>query len=96
MKITNNELFDLVHGSIHKGVKDDGYNIFYRCNQEQIDHLKKVDTFLYDRALFQASVTIEFDTNASSFSFDYKTFTMCTILQHLSPLILDSIIYKIG
>lgn len=74
MKITNDELYDLVHGSIHVEVKDDGYNMFYRCNQEQIDHLKNVDTFLYDRALFQASVTIEFDTNATSIIFNYKVF----------------------
>lgn len=76
MKLSNKTLSKLVHGSIYNLKKDKGYMLYYRCNQEQMNHLEKVDKFLYDRSFFQASVTIEFETNANSFSFDYKVFNV--------------------
>lgn len=76
MKLLNKTLTTLIHGSIYNVKKDKGYMLYYRCNQEQIDHLDKVEKFLYDRTFFQASVTVEFDTDALSFSFDYKIFSV--------------------
>ena len=76
MILTNEKLTKLVHGSIYNVKKENDYMLYYRCNQEQIDHLEKVDKFLYDRTFFHASVTIEFDTNATSFSFKYKVFSV--------------------
>ena len=76
MKLGNKTLTRLVHGSIYNEKKQNGYMVYYRCLKEQMNHLEGVDKFLYDRALFQASVTIEFDTDASSFSFNYKVFNI--------------------
>lgn len=76
MQLTNNELTSLVHGFIYNAQKDDGYNLYYRCLPEQINHLEKVDKFLYDRSFFQASVTVEFETNATDIRFDYKIFNV--------------------
>ena len=75
MKLTNLSLTKLVHGSIYS-IRKDEYMLYYRCTKEQIDYLQKVDDFLFVRSLFHASVTIEFDTDASSLSFDYKIFNI--------------------
>lgn len=66
---------ELVHGSIYN-IEKDGYVVYYHCKQEQIDHLEQVDKFLFDRVVSSASITIEFDTTATSFSFDYKLFNI--------------------
>ena len=76
MKICNRTLASLVRGSIYNLKKDNGYMMFYRCNQQQMDYLEKVDSFLYDRTFFQSSVTLEFETNATSFSLNYKVFNV--------------------
>ena len=76
MKLTNEQLTKLVHGAIYNVKKENDYMLYYRCNQEQINHLEKVDKFLYDRTFFHASVTIEFDTDATSFSFKYKVLSV--------------------
>ena len=76
MKLSNNALTKLIHGSIYNVKKQNGYMLYYRCLQEQFDYLVNIDKFLFDRAFFQASVTVEFDTVATSFSFDYKIFNI--------------------
>ena len=76
MKLSNNTLTNLVHGAVYNKTVDKGYVVYYRCNKEQMEYLKLLNTFLYERTLFSASITIEFFTDADSFSFDYKCFTI--------------------
>lgn len=76
MKISNQTLTKLVHGAVQNVSKGKGYVVYYRCTDEQINHLKEVDSFLYDRTFFSASITIEFSTDATSFGFDHKIFSV--------------------
>ena len=75
MKLSKEALTNLTHGSIYN-IEKDGYIVYYHCIQKQIDHLEKVDKFLFDRVVSSASITIEFDTDATSFSFDYRLFSI--------------------
>ena len=76
MYISNHELTNLAHGFIHSVENEEGYMIYYRCTKEQIKYLKSKNDFLYSRALFQSSITIEFITTAAYFKFDYKIFNV--------------------
>lgn len=71
MKLANKTLYKLVHGAVQMKEMDKGYVSFYRFSDEQIEYFKFND-FYYPRTKFPASVTIEFKTNADSFSFKYK------------------------
>ena len=75
MQISKQTLNEFIHGSVYNEEKDD-YILFYRCTKGQIDYLEKVNEFFYDRTKFQASVTLEFDTDATIVSFDYKIFNI--------------------
>lgn len=76
MKLSNNSLTRLVHGSVQNKQKGRGYIVFYRCNDAQMAHTKTVNDFLYERTFFSASITIEFFTDADSFGFDYKILSL--------------------
>ena len=73
MKLCNQRLQTLIHGSYrylhHKG----GYMSFCHYDEEQTEYLKFND-FFYVRAFFSSSVTVEFITDAQKISFDYKIY----------------------
>ena len=71
MKLSNKTLLNLTHGVIIYKEKANGYISFYRFSLEQIEYFKFSD-FFYDRVQFQASITIQFKTDASKISFNYN------------------------
>ena len=72
MKLSNKTLSTLVHG-VYSCSEKEGYLTFNHYTSEQLDYLKFSD-FFYPRAQASSSVTIEFETDADSISFDIKLF----------------------
>lgn len=70
MKLSNKTLSSLVHGA-YKTLECDGYLTFRHYTDEQTDYLKFSD-FFHPRSMASSSVTIEFETDAQSISFDIK------------------------
>ena len=75
MKLSNKTLSSLVHGVYSCGEKE-GYLTFNHYTEEQLDYLKFSD-FFYPRAQASSSVTIEFETDAESISFDISRSRKC-------------------
>ena len=71
MKLSNKSLSKLVHGAVQSKNIKNGYVVFYRFSDEQIEYFKFND-FFYDRTKFSASIIIKFKTNAKNLSFKYK------------------------
>ncbi len=78
MKLTEQQLKEIIHGAYDFKQTEDGYIYFSRYTDEQLEYLKFNNAF-YDRATFSASVTIEFFTAATSFGFLYKSLLIGSI-----------------
>lgn len=67
----------LFHGVYDFLEQDDGYTNFSKFSETQRKYLK-FNEFFYVRTTFDASITIEFTTEATEFGFDYKFFNIAT------------------
>ena len=72
MKLTNEQLKTIYFGALQFKETKDGYLQAFQYNDEQMAYFKKASDFWYDRCMASTSKTLEFSTNATKFSFDYK------------------------
>ena len=72
MKLTNEQLKTIYFGVLQFKETKDGYLQAFQYNDEQMAYFKKASDFWYDRCMASTSKTLEFSTNATKFSFDYK------------------------
>ena len=72
--MTNEEIKKYYHGAYRFKETDDGYLYGVQYTDEQLEHLKKIreDDFFYVRGFFGNAKTLEFVTEATEVSFDYK------------------------
>lgn len=73
MKLSNKSLSKLIKGACYFEIKN-GYLFSYRYSKAQIEHMSKegYDKYWLNRALISGPQRIEFKTDATSISFDYK------------------------
>lgn len=72
MKLTNEELKKYYYGAYSFKETDDGYLQAYQYTDAQMDYFREVSDFWYERCFASTSKTIEFITEATKISFDYK------------------------
>ena len=72
MKLSTKSIAPLIHGA-YSVTEREGYLTFSHYDEKQNEYLK-FSEFFYDRASFSSSVTIEFETDATFVSVDYKIF----------------------
>ena len=78
MKLSNKTLKKLIKGACYFEEKN-GYLFSYRYSKKQIEHMSRegYDKFWLDRALVSGAQRIEFKTDATEISFDYKASGSC-------------------
>lgn len=72
MLLTNNELKKYYFGAYEFAETDDGYLQAFQYSAAQIEYFKNTEEFFYDRCTASTSKTLEFITDATEISFDYK------------------------
>lgn len=69
MKLSHKSLQKLIHGA-YRIEKKKSWTVFYHFSQS-LENMFKKDAFWSDRTSLSSSVTVEFKTNGTEFSFDY-------------------------
>ena len=69
--MSNEEIKKLYHGAYRFKETEDGYLLGLQYTKEQMDYLRFNDAF-YERAYFGNAKTLEFVTDATEVSFDYR------------------------
>ena len=85
MKLTNDELKNIYFGAFSFKEHEDGYLQSFQYTKEQMDYFEEAFDFWYDRCMASTAKTLEFSTEATKISFDYKiiwtgsfdTFELC-------------------
>ena len=72
MKLTNEELMLITSGAVRFEETEDGYLYPHQYTQSQIEYFKNTNTFWYERSTASNARTIEFETDATDISFEYK------------------------
>lgn len=90
MYLRNEEVKPFIYG-VYTFKQIGDYLALYRCSDEQIADLK-YDEFFQDRSKFVASVHINFVTEATKFSFDYKIVKIS--LRDTFDMYIDGVLYS--
>lgn len=72
MKLTNEELKSIYFGAYYFDETDDGYLMAHQYTKEQEAYFSTAFDFWYERCNASTAKTLEFTTEATKFSFDYK------------------------
>ena len=72
MKLSNEQLKKIYYGAYSFSETEDGYLQAFQYTQQQMQYFKGAFDFWYDRCMASSAKTLEFRTNATSFSFEYK------------------------
>ncbi len=72
MKLTNKELQKYYFGALYFTETNDGYLQAFQYTQPQMDYFKEVSDFWYERCFASTAKTLDFVTEATELSFDYK------------------------
>ncbi|MBQ8597894.1 MAG: SGNH/GDSL hydrolase family protein [Lachnospiraceae bacterium] len=72
MKLTNEQLRSIYFGVLHFGETEDGYLQSFQYTKEQMAYFERVSEFWYERCFAGSAKTLEFTTEATQLSFDYK------------------------
>ena len=72
MLLTNSQLQEIYHGALHFRETPDGYLQAFQHTDAQMNYFKEVAEFWFERCDASTAKTIEFQTSATTFSFDYK------------------------
>ena len=72
MKLTNEELMLLTSGAVRFEETEDGYLYPHQYTESQIEYFKNTNTFWFERSTASNARTIEFETDATDISFEYK------------------------
>lgn len=78
MKLTNEELKEIYCGAYRFEETEDGYLQAFQFNKEQTEYFRNTSEFWYDHCCASSAKTLEFDTEATKFSFDYKIVYLCS------------------
>ncbi|MCR5727886.1 MAG: SGNH/GDSL hydrolase family protein [Lachnospiraceae bacterium] len=70
--MTNSELKNIYFGAYFFEETKDGYLQSFQYSKEQMEYFKGAFDFWYDRCMASTAKTLEFTTEATSISFDYK------------------------
>lgn len=72
MRLTNEELKTIFFGAYRFSETDDGYLMAHQYTKAQEDYFEKAFDFWFERCNASTSKTLEFTTDATRISFDYK------------------------
>lgn len=72
MILSNEQLKKIYCGAYSFVETDDGYLQSFQYNKEQMDYFAKTFDFFYDRCMASSAKTLEFITEATKISFDFK------------------------
>ena len=72
MKLTNEQLKAIYHGALWYQETEDGYLQAFQYTKEQNEYFEKVSDFWFERCTASTAKTLEFVTEATSCSFEYK------------------------
>ncbi len=72
MKLTNEELKSIYFGAYRFEEIEDGYIHAHQYSAEQIDYFAHAFEFWYPRAMASTAKTLEFESEATEISLDYK------------------------
>ncbi len=72
MELSNKELQEYYFGALYFTETKDGYLQAFQYTQPQMDYFKKASDFWYERCFASTAKTLEFVTEATELSFDYK------------------------
>lgn len=72
MKLTNEQLKSIYYGALYFKETEDRFLQSFQYTKEQMEYFEKVSEFWYERCFAGSAKTLEFSTEASHFSFDYK------------------------
>ncbi len=76
MKLTNEQLKAIYHGVLWYQETEDGYLQSFQYTKEQNEYFEKVSDFWFERCSASTSKTLEFTTEATACSFEYKLIWM--------------------
>ena len=72
MKMNNAVLKNYYFGAYEFGETEDGYLQAFQYSKPQIDYFKRVEQYWYDRCTASTAKTLEFITQSTEFSFEYR------------------------
>lgn len=72
MKLSNEELKKIYYGAYCFTESDDGYLMAHQYTKEQEDYFEKAFSFWFERCNASTAKTLEFTTEASKVSFEYR------------------------
>ena len=72
MKLTNEQLKTIYHGVLWYQKTEDGYLQAFQYTKEQNEYFEKVSDFWFERCTASTAKTLEFSTEATACSFEYK------------------------
>ena len=72
MKLTKEQLKAIYHGALWYQETEDGYLQAFQYTKEQNEYFEKVSDFWFERCTASTAKTLEFVTEATSCSFEYK------------------------
>lgn len=72
MKLSNEQLKTIYYGALYFGETEDGYLQSFQYTPEQQAYFKEAFEFWYERCVASNAKTLEFTTDATSFSFAYR------------------------
>ena len=72
MQLTDRELRDICFGAYAFTETKDGYLQAFQYSQPQMDYFRQALDFWYDRCMASTAKTLEFTTEATKVSFDYR------------------------
>ena len=78
MKLTNEELKKIYCGALYFEETEDGYLKANQYTKAQMDYFEKAFLMWFERCDASSAKTIEFTTEASKVSFDYKLIWKCS------------------
>ncbi len=72
MKLTNEELKKIYFGALFFEESEDGYLQAFQYTKHQMEYFRNAFDFWYERCTASTSKTLEFETEGTEFSLDYK------------------------
>jgi len=72
MKLTNEQLKSIYYGALHFRETEDGYLQAFQYTDAQMEYFRGAFDFWYDRCMATTAKTLEFTTDATQCSFEYK------------------------
>lgn len=72
MNLSTQQLKSIYFGALEFAETEDGYLQAFQYTKPQMQYFRRVSEFWYDRCMASTAKTLEFNTSATVFSFEYK------------------------